>query len=413
MCHMLAAGVFFSGFIKDLLCLPRPLSPPLQRISRSASAALEYGFPSTHSTNAVSVAIYAFYTVQTSANPTIQSWSLWLEIAFCFYATSIMIGRVYCGMHGLFDVVIGSLLGALIAFVQIRSTDIFDTWIMEGSFSSILATTLITLALVRVHPEPADNCPCFDDSVAFSGVFIGVQFGTWQFSQSPSSSSDPVPSTVPFNMAELGLPLVILRILFGVLVIFSWRGLAKPTLLRTLPPIFRFIGTLGLLLPRKFFLNASQYSQVPTLRKDDNVIPPASEIPGMLTSLRYPRKRAISVGPQSEADAYEVMAFRERRRRQSQGQSSRSPSPLQPTLKQLTNGSIGNGSPQNQQTKTFAAEVVMDEDDNEELFRKLLRPRVRYDVEVVTKLIVYSGIAYISLEVNPILFEFLGLAPSR
>ena len=33
--HMLALGVYLSGFMKDLVCLPRPLSPPLQRITMS------------------------------------------------------------------------------------------------------------------------------------------------------------------------------------------------------------------------------------------------------------------------------------------------------------------------------------------------------------------------------------------
>jgi hypothetical protein len=44
------------------------------------------------------------------------------------------------------------------------------------------------------------------------------------------------------------------------------------------------------------------------------------------------------------------------------------------------------------------------------LFASIQRPRVRYDVEVVTKLIVYSGIAWLSVEGNPILFKHLGLA---
>jgi hypothetical protein len=43
------------------------------------------------------------------------------------------------------------------------------------------------------------------------------------------------------------------------------------------------------------------------------------------------------------------------------------------------------------------------------MFSKLQKPRVRYDVEVVTKLIVYSGIAWLAVEGNPILFELIGL----
>lgn len=357
--------------------------------------------------------MYAFHAVQTSTDPEIQSVSIWLKVLFCFYATSIVIGRIYCGMHGLFDVIIGSLLGALITIVQVGTADAFDSWVTEGPPTNVVLVTLIVLILVRLHPEPADNCPCFDDSVAFAGVFVGVQLGSWQFSRSPYSSSDPVPATIPFSLDRISLSCTILRMVLGVLVIFTWRGVAKPTLLRTLPPIFRFIGTLGLLLPRKFFLNASQYSQVPTLRKDDNVIPPASDIPGMLNSLRHPRKRTISIGPQSEADAYEAMAFRERRRRESHGRTSSPPSPVREDVKEPPSGAATNGTPRDQPTKTYAAEAVTDEEDDEELFRKLLRPRVRYDVEVVTKLIVYSGIAYISLEVNPLLFEALGLAPTR
>jgi dihydrosphingosine 1-phosphate phosphatase len=34
---------------------------------------------------------------------------------------------------------------------------------------------------------------------------------------------------------------------------------------------------------------------------------------------------------------------------------------------------------------------------------------VRYDVEVVTRLIVYAGIGWIAVEWNPILFHVIGL----
>jgi len=53
------------------------------------------------------------------------------------------------------------------------------------------------------------------------------------------------------------------------------------------------------------------------MKKDDNIIPPTSEIPGLLKSLRHPRKRTVSIGPQSQADAYEAMAVRNEARRRS------------------------------------------------------------------------------------------------
>lgn len=43
------------------------------------------------------------------------------------------------------------------------------------------------------------------------------------------------------------------------------------------------------------------------------------------------------------------------------------------------------------------------------MFLKLQRPRVRYDVEVVTKLIVYAGIGWIAVEGGTMVFELIGL----
>lgn len=60
-----------------------------------------------------------------------------------------------------------------------------------------------------------------------------------------------------------------------------------------------------------------EYGKVPGRLKDDEVIPNFSDIPSILTSIRHPRRRAISIGPQSEADAYETLAYREKRRRES------------------------------------------------------------------------------------------------
>jgi hypothetical protein len=257
MVHMLAAGVFFSGAMKDYLCIPRPLSPPLQRITMSGSAALEYGFPSTHSTNAVSVAVYALLSLRdpaTTISPTAQT--ILEVLAYC-YAASIVVGRVYCGMHGFLDVIVGCLLGAALALVEYYFVADFESFIHEGNLTAISIVVLIVMVLVRVHPEPADDCPCFDDSVAFAGVFCGVEVGVWHFSNTPFALNDRVRGTVPFDLHELGWPTTVLRILLGVAAIFAWREVMKPALLKGLPPIFRVVERLGLSLPRRFFTRAS------------------------------------------------------------------------------------------------------------------------------------------------------------
>lgn len=257
MVHLLASGVFFTGVLKDLLCLPRPISPPLRRITLSESAALEYGFPSTHSANAVSVVVYALSALRSSDSTMDPRLKFLLTIFLYSFAVSIMLGRLYCGMHGFFDVIVGAVMGALLALIQCEYGDVFDKFIYTGSIKAPAIVLFIILLLVRTHPEPADDCPCFDDSVAFAGVLIGVEFGHWHYARSGLAWDFPVPATVPFRFESLGLLRTIARIVIGVLMIFAWREVAKPTLLKFLPPIFRVIEKLGLSLPRKFFKQAS------------------------------------------------------------------------------------------------------------------------------------------------------------
>ncbi|KAE8152207.1 hypothetical protein BDV25DRAFT_151536 [Aspergillus avenaceus] len=442
MVNLLASGVFFSGFIKDLLCLPRPLSPPLQRITMSGSAALEYGFPSTHSTNAVSVAVYALTLLNLSDSTLSPSLNVFLQGITYLYVTSIVLGRLYCGMHGFFDVFIGCLLGALLAVMQYSYGAMFDDFILSASGKQILLVVLVILALVRLHPEPADDCPCFDDSVAFAGVILGLQVSYWHVAKTNIPWDEPVPGTVPYRFEELGVLKTAMRLIIGVALVVVWREVMKPSLLRVLPPVFRGLEKLGLLLPRRFFTAASQYSTVPTQLKDHEVFPTFSDIPSILTNIRHPRRRAISVGPQSEADAYETLAYREKRRRESLSNSNRaspladvgnratSPAPETPSPKLSRKRSklheyenmMGMGSARvatgvqrvesSPLTEPFPDLEIEPERDEEEVFAHIKRPRVRYDVEVVTKLVVYSGIAWIVMEVAPFVFDQVGLAPT-
>ena len=194
---------------------------------------------------------------------------------------------------------------------------------------------------------------------------------------------------------------------------------------------------------------AREYKGVPKPHGDDNVIPSVSAIPSILNLIRHPRRnRTVSVGPQSEADAHEVLAFRDRRRRESSSSltamtplattrknaSEEIPSYLSKTtstsapMKRPSQGFLPTPAP----SKTNLSEQVYDMDDVEdavatpltpssaesldatfnlqgsenradyereerEMFSKLEKPRVRYDVEVVTKLIVYAGTNYLSI----------------
>lgn len=80
------------------MCLPRPLSPPVHRLTMSQGAALEYGFPSTHSTNSISVALYLI-AVACDSLPQESPVRMVCILCAMFYAVSVVFGRIYCGMH--------------------------------------------------------------------------------------------------------------------------------------------------------------------------------------------------------------------------------------------------------------------------------------------------------------------------
>lgn len=114
--------------MKDYLCLPRPVSPPVARISKShptlwnsvmfnslhpqgiASHHLEYGMPSTHSANSVSTALFLLLLTSDSGIPTLLKYALYSILLV--YVSSVVLGRIYCGMHGPSDCIIGIVLGS-------------------------------------------------------------------------------------------------------------------------------------------------------------------------------------------------------------------------------------------------------------------------------------------------------------
>jgi len=383
----------------------------------SGSAALEYGFPSTHSTNAVSVGLYGLLALRadSSIDPTFH---LSIQLLAWLYMISIILGRLYCGMHGFLDVIIGSALGALLAWIQWAFRAQIDTFIYSGDWKVPLMVASAILVLVRIHPEPADSCPCFDDGVAFAGVIIGADVGHWHFAHSRFSLNIPSPATVPYSYVELGLGKSIARVLLGVLIIFAWREVMKPTLHSLLPPVFRWVEQIGLSLPRKDYKQASEYTKVPALA--DDTLPRLQELPALIHNISR-RTRSDSVGPQSAADAYETLAYREKRRRESMDSTGVN----RPTLHTRGASSEGVGTGVSKYEREMgmgrvesvegkavqgagASEGKLPEEgegegegeaqerrEEAEMFMRIERPRVRYDVEVITKLFVYSGEYYL------------------
>ena len=82
---------------------------------------------------------------------------------------------------GSVDCIAGIVLGTFLWWVKLMYGEQLDSLIAAGSWWVPFTILVITILLVRIHPEPADACcKCFEDGVAFAGVFIGVKFGQWR-----------------------------------------------------------------------------------------------------------------------------------------------------------------------------------------------------------------------------------------
>lgn len=212
------------------------------------------------------------------------------------YVSSIVGGRLYTGMHGFLDVSAGIILGTTgwvlqrIIMPEVERWTTESGWsgasFMSGTFSvpsyskhfftAPLTVTVVCLLLVNQHPSPVDDCPCFEDAIAFISVILGIVTSFWCSKRVPALNADLFVSVTPgaaFDSPAAVTTWVLfalLKLTTGVLVIFSWRMLAKPIVQTLLPPLFRWLAHASpVRLPhRRHYTPATEYSRGPphTLR---------------------------------------------------------------------------------------------------------------------------------------------------
>ena len=173
---------------------------------------LEYGFPSTHSTNSISIALF-FYThvhrlaitsnnqittLASTSDWTISPTTYWVSsVLLAWYAFSIVFGRLYTAMHSFTDCIMGCVMGAAVWAGYWMMENQIERWLetpgWTGQFpyfhhhliltfaTYAVPLTIIPLALLMVnqHPVPVDDCPCFEDAIAFVSVLMGCLLARW------------------------------------------------------------------------------------------------------------------------------------------------------------------------------------------------------------------------------------------
>jgi len=417
---VLSLGVYLSSFLKDLICSPRPFSPPVARLT-IGSHHLEYGFPSTHSTNSVSIALFFFtilyrlYTTPATvfsppiapSEPLIQNATHIIQdvlpnmmisqatfyigsAILVFYVFSIVYGRLYTGMHSFIDCTVGALLGIGIWGLFVLYGDLVDTWLKSSGWIVPATVVPFCLLLVHRHPEPVDDCPCFEDAIAFMSVDMGEFLTRWYMSQNGYDDRffvRQMPGRIVGTAHEMWAwwSIAAAKMVVGILAIFAWRILAKFVFHRTLPPTFRFLAQLMTLPHRRYYTPATDYTNVP----EDNGLrpfPSVLDLPGML-----------KLEGDSVSTAHNTTLSSSNGSMKSRG-SGRGNS-------RVSSEKLGMPGSDREFSSRDGLGLALDS----EMGGRKVRDSVKhYDADVLTKVFVYCGIGALATGGIPVVFELIG-----
>ncbi|XP_077963324.1 sphingosine-1-phosphate phosphatase 2 isoform X2 [Gasterosteus aculeatus] len=213
---------------KDVLKLPRPLSPPVVKLETRVDA--EYGLPSTHAMAATAIS----FTVLLSAPARIQfQFEVGLLIALTL-SSLVCLSRLYTGMHSVLDVLCGVLLSALLLFLTFPYWEAFDRLQLSSAASPAAAPALLLL-LSYTYPDAARYSTTRGDTTTILGAGAGCSVGYWVNERLGRTFEPrgPLPAPLP-ALTAAALARGAARFLVGAAAVLGTRQAAKAASLRAL-----------------------------------------------------------------------------------------------------------------------------------------------------------------------------------
>ncbi|CAB4006984.1 sphingosine-1-phosphate phosphatase 2-like [Paramuricea clavata] len=168
LCILMGIGFFVSNFLKNCLCLPRPPCPPVIPLEEATET---WGLPSHHSVLCVVLPWYIWFYSMIHFNLGYSEQSL-LFTAITIWSVSVLLCRVYLGVHSPADVVSGSICGCLILAFWMKVDNYLDHYISLGN-NVIMQALIYTIALLFIHPRPKLRTGSFQETVCMLGTLVG------------------------------------------------------------------------------------------------------------------------------------------------------------------------------------------------------------------------------------------------
>jgi len=219
--------------IKDIVCWPRPSSPPVFRLQKKWSQ--EYGMPSTHAVVGVSipfsVVVYTMFRYQYPVVVGIVIATIWCLV--------VSVSRLYLGMHTVLDVIAGLVLAVLLMFPLVPLVDALDSFLLTNKWSPIVLLSL-SIGIIVFYPKSAVWTPTRGDTTMVVSVCAGVFIGSWtnyQLGQMSEPHSSPPYQVIWPTYGMVGLCL--LRAAIGFSCLMATKAICKSASYATICFLFQ------------------------------------------------------------------------------------------------------------------------------------------------------------------------------
>jgi membrane-associated phospholipid phosphatase len=161
---------------KDFFRLPRPISPPGCKnpiIKLDNHFDTEYGLPSTHTIAGLLPATTMLILLRHGVPISTPAW-----IAAVIYWISVALSRLYLGVHSVYDVIAGALLGTTLTAVLHAYGDALDVLFYQCADALWVQFALLGLYFAA-YPRSGPWSASFGTAAQMMGPFFGCGVSLW------------------------------------------------------------------------------------------------------------------------------------------------------------------------------------------------------------------------------------------
>ena len=169
----MALCFYVTGFLKNLLCLPRPPSPPVLLLQRCQ----DWSLPSHHAVLNVCIPWFIWFYIACNLSPSLRARTI-VFIVIATWSFSIMFSRMYLGVHSPADIITGGAIGCVLLVLWFQVHEKVDAYLSNSpSLPGMVGVVCVVVFLLSIHPDPRPVTIIFAETVCMTGVAMGFVIG--------------------------------------------------------------------------------------------------------------------------------------------------------------------------------------------------------------------------------------------